>query len=1704
MSETKKKIAETREKIAEIPALAVNIRNDIYKAIQSTQGIMQESASLKDVIELSKLSVSAVSNGSYLDDTIVNFFQHYDYTATELNLLRGFLAPYPGKYFIQPHQLHDTFTWAPSTEVIGNTAAYFPTNEAILKRESTTNEHVRISKTVNRNFGTGCKFLCTLYNVESTYQFLFSDDRTATHTAIEPDGTSNTFSTYFGNYYFVASRNSGKLLGPNDFNDLDVVIGPNVNLPIGSDFDYGHMDNNASGVPSIKEQIKAEGSWNSNFRKISINKTSVQSATFPDGNSIAVDKSWMYPLLVELDPLGENFDNSLVNGNEFATGINYAYLKKPKVVFSNNGFQTATVRTSTTPFDGSDNTKQISLQEFAPNIGDILFVKRAVSDIHGDADTLFAIAVVVAPGTQINTDWLPVGDNAGTYTDTNFNNSNGASSQKMTTYSDEKFLTIIGSSWNGSANNTFTQLNQTSFSGLSDSTLSNGSAYTGRYDPLIHDSYNLNPFKPFVGEGFANLQPQQTESFGVDHANITRIANGNINTTAAGFPAIKATLNANDAFLGYYLKYSEANSSTAERISFYTNQPAKFYKLPAINLTINETGFTSQSSTATERTAWYASDDDYYYYYKSMGTAGTTGTFTYANWIPHAPYSLAYDGSATGTGSFLAEHEEWDATKLRPYENFLRVKNFLSDVYTTPGSALWNKMHWKVMNLFAYKNAYDSYDDISTLWSTIEAKAYNGGFSAGTGGGTSALASYTQNYSHFYIRQVSTYWATFTFTGYYYTVNGSGSASTWVNNPNNFKVRIDARAVSGNNIKRFSPDGSTSGTEPLGNYIDLKFGSGTDDMNNVHIGGQNINHSATSAGVVSFSNTTVTRKLYHYAVVDDGTGYAKWQRYYVELTATATNNGSSGWVTSYTGTNNPNLYYNVTWKISVKFGNKDGDPFVAPFAYNMIYSAIRQDSAISVEEGKTGVGYSGGVRVTQTASATATKPYGDFNMANNLYLQQLAKLVYCDAYFENPFDSLYLTEYNSNTAWNDLAGTATPQYKFRQWANAIANCMITESLATTSTVSPIHGTQYTNGSYFSVNDLPLTTVQVEDLKTKWANNAIKMGFGTGSTVTGSFSIDILAPASPTIDSFGNEFYNQTIEIDLESSLGFIPSGLEITDIQFRGDLSGFIHTTPGSYVAQFYSGVFSDTYSGGYEAVYSGTYTDTFTDVFAPSAGYANAFSTTFGGNSAGFVEGYYSGILVYSGPYVSPYSVTTYIGKRYYTGTIYSGTTYSGTGTFSALYSAGFEDPYATGTFYSGVFSGTGYTGSRGFTDTFAALYSTAATTDVNVYNRVYSGAYGDVYSGTVTNSYTGVYSGGTTYSGAYVGSYSRGYEGEGIFYAGTQTVYEEKLTVSLGDLSNADVNKRSLTQIAFSVAGLFDEGEDSSSFKSSPTWTEQKDSFKVATDDYTDVMSDNRKKLKVTVNPTQYVNQIIGSMDRVWEMKLVITGTRFDQEAGAEVFTLPGSSYRTNNQNIGTKFAETNPRFTRAAERFAGNDYHNVNLYSHWFTNNGDSLLKQQFAFGTNNAPFGRLGGTYDYFHTPLNNITSLIDERYKLLGHRIGYPLYEQSNLSILEANTSLNTKQFHTVKYVEAVKANNEHFFTTANSFKISTQYANVTPYGTFYYNLVNFSLEGDHPITAYNQKLGILTFPNEQLSELRNFYELLNGRLKQTYDDTDHS
>ena len=45
----------------------------------------------------------------------------------------------------------------------------------------------------------------------------------------------------------------------------------------------------------------------------------------------------MYPLLIELDPLGENFQSSLVDGSTFASGVNYAYLKTPQVNFSNNG-----------------------------------------------------------------------------------------------------------------------------------------------------------------------------------------------------------------------------------------------------------------------------------------------------------------------------------------------------------------------------------------------------------------------------------------------------------------------------------------------------------------------------------------------------------------------------------------------------------------------------------------------------------------------------------------------------------------------------------------------------------------------------------------------------------------------------------------------------------------------------------------------------------------------------------------------------------------------------------------------------------------------------------------------------------------------------------------------------------------------------------------------------------------------------------------------------------------------------------------------------------------------------------------------------------------------------------------------------------------------------------------------------------------------
>lgn len=103
-------------------------------------------------------------------------------------------------------------------------------------------------------FPTNKTFGVQILNPESSYEIKLTNTPGTSEIKYEPDGSSNTFSTYAGDYYFVQSRSSGSLIGPTDFADVNAVLGPNLNLEFGVELPF-----NTSDIDSVK------GTWNYSY-----------------------------------------------------------------------------------------------------------------------------------------------------------------------------------------------------------------------------------------------------------------------------------------------------------------------------------------------------------------------------------------------------------------------------------------------------------------------------------------------------------------------------------------------------------------------------------------------------------------------------------------------------------------------------------------------------------------------------------------------------------------------------------------------------------------------------------------------------------------------------------------------------------------------------------------------------------------------------------------------------------------------------------------------------------------------------------------------------------------------------------------------------------------------------------------------------------------------------------------------------------------------------------------------------------------------------------------------------------------------------------------------------------------------------------------------------------------------------------------------
>jgi len=254
---------------------------------------------------------------------------------------------------------------------------------------------------------TVTSFGVQVLSIDGETEIDFSGTLGATQTITYSNSTTNTFSTYIGDYYLVQSRKTGSLVKATDATNLNAVLRPNAINPLGQDVAFGDDTTNEI------------GSWNEDYARMDINT------------------------LTETD------------------GVKFVTLARPLA-------------------DGSANSFS------PPGLYDALVLKRKIN--HGDeeAHTQAFVAVVVCEGLQINTNWLPVGDNTGSY----------AASAALTTnavkLSDANFKTRADLFYNADySTNTLPVFKS----------LANTLVSTSQELPLFSGTYpnkEINPLAPFV------------------------------------------------------------------------------------------------------------------------------------------------------------------------------------------------------------------------------------------------------------------------------------------------------------------------------------------------------------------------------------------------------------------------------------------------------------------------------------------------------------------------------------------------------------------------------------------------------------------------------------------------------------------------------------------------------------------------------------------------------------------------------------------------------------------------------------------------------------------------------------------------------------------------------------------------------------------------------------------------------------------------------------------------------------------------------------------------------------------------------------------------------------------------------------------------------------------------------------------------------
>ena len=532
--------------------------------------------------------------------------------------------------------------------------------------------------------GGNPKFGVLIRDKDLNYTISLSDTPGSTVSSTEADGTSNTYSNYIGDYYFVRSRETGKLI------DLMANTTPYVNP--GIDMAFGN-------TVTFGDSVTTEaGNWNEKFAYANIGSVEFNSTldqfvtlshTLEQGSAevdVSPPKIGDYFGLKRFTHDFEEFTitaNTTLNLITNVTGNTISTSDASKLVMGSELSSTAWTSNLTVVAIDTD-LNVVVLNDNVDKVYTNLEITSKQIMPTREENTMFAIAQIVPEGMVPDSSWKPVGDDDGNYGGTN------ESFEDLTVMDKSAFETAL-------------------------SVFNPPTAKSSSLDLFKSASTELVSSSSEIGQDSGNYSGNITNPF------FPAVAGDRDSADDGG--AQPSGLGMNDIFVGRHVKYEENRKDTTGALDgdyrYMIDFAAKFFYLVS--------PFTSAHNYAPTVT--------------SLPHGSARGTEPSATFVPQlqpAMTSLAanLNGSHSGPAQNPSSTGGFAENKEHPTIGTVPTNSGYAGAWSTYSS----KFTWGTENDFTQNTSSTSnYTSVTTYWKNsqglIESHSFSGSATYDSGGG---------------------------------------------------------------------------------------------------------------------------------------------------------------------------------------------------------------------------------------------------------------------------------------------------------------------------------------------------------------------------------------------------------------------------------------------------------------------------------------------------------------------------------------------------------------------------------------------------------------------------------------------------------------------------------------------------------------------------------------------------------------------------------------------------------------------------------------------------------------------------------------------------------------------------------------------------------------------------------------------------------